>query len=128
MLLCDEPHCWCHGEKCPLCGAPEIPEGLFRTITVCGSTKFKREYEWLHKELLFKNWLVYSVGCYGHRDDDPRIEQVKDQLDAIHIMKIAKSDAVFIINPKGYIGESTRRELSAADELEKIIYFWEEEQ
>lgn len=126
LALCDERRCWCGLDECPLCGAPEIPEGYFRVITVCGSTKFKEEYEWLHKELIFKDWLVFSVGAYGHRDDDTRIEGRKDRLDAIHLMKITRSDAVFIINPKGYIGDSTRRELSAAGEMGKEIYFWDD--
>ena len=55
-------------------------------------------------------------------DESPTTEQ-KAVLDALHLRKIDLADRVLIVNPGGYIGESTRREIAYAQEAGKPIAF-----
>ncbi|MFO7618921.1 MAG: hypothetical protein R6W91_04630 [Thermoplasmata archaeon] len=95
-------------------------------ITLCGSTKFKDEFLRAQKELTLEGHIVISVGCFGHSDDDPRIEACKEMLDAMHLKKIDMADAIYVVNVGGYIGESSRREIEYADSRGKTIIFHED--
>lgn len=97
-------------------------QGKFKVITLCGSTRFKEEYERVQKELTLKGNIVISVGCYGHSgDDEVYNEGVKEMLDEMHMSKIDMADEIFVINPGGYIGKSTAREISYAKSCGKKI-------
>ncbi len=97
-------------------------------ITLCGSTKFKKEFELVNRDLTIAGWIVLSVGSYHNSEPDPIIRQAiidaKDKLDELHLQKIAISQAVLIIDVKGYIGRSTESELGYAKLLGKTIYYW----
>jgi hypothetical protein len=82
-------------------------------ITLCGSTKFKEEFEKTNKELTLKGNVVFSVALYGHKGDIITNEQ-KVLLDQVHRWKIDLSDGIFVINKGGYIGESTKKEIEYA--------------
>jgi len=49
--------------------------------------------------------------------------EVKIQLDNLHKQKINMSDAIFVVNVDGYIGESTYGEIDWANRMKKEIYF-----
>lgn len=55
-------------------------------------------------------------------DESPTPEQVA-VLDALHLRKIDLADRVVIINPGGYVGESTRKEIAYAEAAGKPIAF-----
>lgn len=55
-------------------------------------------------------------------DESPTPEQ-KAALDALHLSKIDLADRVLIVNPGGYIGESTRREIAHARAVGKPVSF-----
>ena len=76
-------------------------------------------------ELTFAGWVVLNVGSFHHSDpkNATRIESYKDRLDALHKEKIALSQAIVVINVDGYIGESTRNEISYARALGKKVYW-----
>lgn len=95
----------------------------FLIMTLCGSTKFKEEFEAAQKEFSLRGYLVISVGCFLHREDDLRIEEQKELLDRIHLQKIDLADIIFIISPDGYIGESTAKEIEYAKEKGKLIVY-----
>lgn len=50
----------------------------------------------------------------------------KIELDNLHRMKIDMSDAIYVINKDGYIGESTYGEIDWAKKHNKEIYFMED--
>ncbi len=52
-------------------------------------------------------------------------EGVAEQMDELHLRKIDLADRVFVVNPGGYIGESTRREIEYAKQHGKRIMFLE---
>jgi hypothetical protein len=55
-------------------------------------------------------------------DESPTPEQMA-VLDALHLHKIDLADRVLIVNPGGYIGQSTRREVAHAQAAGKQITF-----
>lgn len=96
-------------------------------ITLCGSTRFKEQFIEMQKKLTLQGWIVISVGLFGHSgDDEVWSDGAKKMLDDIHKAKIAMSDAIFVINPGGYIGDSTASEIEWAQDLGKDIYYLEE--
>jgi ferredoxin-NADP reductase len=109
-----------------------LPPGFPIIVTLCGSTRFKEQYEQAAKELTLQGKMVFSVGFFGHQEDgdgktlDQRSE-TKIALDELHLRKIDCSDAIYVLNVGGYIGESTRREIEYAKKLGKKISYLEEQ-
>lgn len=94
----------------------------YNIITLCGSTRFKDEFERINKELTLAGNIVISVGCFGHAGDVFTDEQ-KIMLDDIHKAKIDLADEIFVINVGGYIGNSTRSEIEYARQHGKIVRY-----
>jgi hypothetical protein len=103
-------------------------------ITLCGSTKFKAEFERLNKELTLKGNVVISLGTYEHSGDSEVWEGMEDgtytktklMLDEMHLQKIDMCDQIMVVNVGGYIGESTANEIEYAKLLGKDILYLEE--
>ena len=100
--------------------------GNYKVITLCGSTRFKEDFERVNRELTLAGNIVISVGCFGHSGDVFRDEQ-KIMLDDIHKRKIDMADAIYVINKDGYIGSSTRSEIQYALRLGKQIIYMEDD-
>ena len=94
-------------------------------ITLCGSTKFKDEFEEVAKTLALEGHAVLSVNLFAHADNIELTTEQKIQLDNAHKQKINISDAIFVINKDGYIGKSTYSEIDWAQRLKKDVYFLE---
>ena len=101
-----------------------IANNRFPIITLCGSTKFKDDFIKAQKELTLRGNIVISVGLFGHSGDEEVWEgSNKLMLDAMHKEKIRMSDAIYVINKNGYIGESTKKEIEFAKELGKEVLY-----
>lgn len=102
-------------------------EGGFRpeVVTICGSTKFKKEWEKVVADLELQGKAVFSVGSFMHADNISFDPIMKAMLDNLHKSKIAMSDRVFVINVGGYIGESTRGEIAYAESLNLPVEYLE---
>lgn len=101
-------------------------EGKYKVVTLCGSTRFKDDFQRIQKDLTLSGYIVISVGLYGHADGEYETvlnEEVKTMLDDMHKRKIDMSDEVFIINRDGYIGDSTRSEIDYAIKTGKTIKY-----
>lgn len=100
------------------------------TIAVlCGSTRFRDAFDALNRELTLAGLIVVAPGVFGHTDpiwaampDDKRTT-IKATLDDLHLRKIELADVVWVANPGGYIGESTRNEIAYAEQLGKPIHY-----
>jgi hypothetical protein len=90
-------------------------------ITLCGSTKFKDEYLSYNLRLSKAGHVVYSVAGFGHNGDALTPEE-KQTLDAVHLCKIDNSDAIYVVAPGGYVGDSTKREIVYAHKTGKRIF------
>lgn len=100
--------------------------GNYKVITLCGSSRFKEEFERINKELTLAGNIVISLGVWGHAGDTFTEEQ-KIMLDDIHKRKIDMADAIYVINKDGYIGSSTRSEIAYAVRTGKQIIYMEDD-
>ena len=100
--------------------------GNYKVITLCGSTRFKEDFERVNKYLTLAGNIVISVGCFGHAGDSFTEDQ-KVMLDDIHKRKIDMADAIYVINKDGYIGSSTRSEIQYALRTGKQIIYMEDD-
>ncbi len=89
-------------------------------VTICGSTKFRAEMAAANRELTLRGFVVLAPGVFGH-DGDEVSDDAKAELDALHLRKIDMSCAIYVVNPGGYVGESTRREIAYARSLGKEV-------
>lgn len=95
-------------------------------ITLCGSTRFKSEFERINRILTLRGHIVLAPGVFGHVDAIPLSPQEKQVLDELHLQKISMSQAIYVIDVDGYIGESTRSEIEYAKQYEKPVWYWTE--
>ena len=96
----------------------------FKVITLCGSTRFKKEFLEAQKRLTLEGNIVISVGMFGHSGDEEVWKPgIKDMLDRMHLSKIDMADEIFVINVDGYIGESTKREIDYAKSIGKKVNY-----
>lgn len=100
--------------------------GKYRIITLCGSTRFRDEFIAEQKRLTLEGNIVISVGLFGHSgDNEVWSESTKEMLDDMHKRKIDLADEIFVINPGGYIGSSTRSEIEYALKTGKSVRYLE---
>lgn len=105
----------------------------YKIITLCGSTKFKKEFLRIQKELTLKGNIVLSLGIYTQSDDkvifenmdEKTLNNTKKMLCDMHKRKIDLSDEIFVINVNGYIGKSTKEEIEYAKNTGKKINYLE---
>ena len=105
----------------------------YKVITLCGSTKFKKEFMEVQKDLTLKGNIVISVWLFGHSGDNEvwenmdegKFTKTKEMLDDMHKSKIDMADEIFVINVGGYIGESTKSEIEYAKDTGKKINYLE---
>ena len=94
---------------------PDRPE----IVCICGSARFMREMREANRDLTFAGVIVVAP---SDADEVPNPEQ-KVALDALHLQKIDLADRVLVVNPGGYLGESTRREIAYARAAGKAVAF-----
>ncbi|WP_078596451.1 DUF4406 domain-containing protein [Evansella clarkii] len=97
-----------------------------KVITLCGSTKFKEQFEKANAYLTLQGNIVISLGFF---DQSEGIEITKEQAELfakIHFEKINMADEIFVIDVNGYIGNSTKKEIEYAKQKGmRICYFSE---
>lgn len=100
-------------------------------ITLCGSTKFEGLFFAWDKALTTMGHIVYSLGAFPNVEQKDRESQAyladeqKEIFDLVYYAKIEESDAIFVINPGNYIGDSLRKEIVWARIRVKDIYWLE---
>jgi hypothetical protein len=92
-------------------------------ITLCGSTRFMEHYNFWETHLTLAGNVVYSVAIDAHNTDEKPTGDEKAILDVVHLKKISNSDAIFVLNVDGYIGESTGREIDFALKNGKGVFY-----
>lgn len=97
-------------------------------MTLCGSTRFQKEYEKVNRELELYDWAVFSVASYYHNEKNPELRKWilrnKSSLDSLHLAKINLSQAIVVIDVGGYTGKSTKAEIAHAKQRNKPVYYW----
>ncbi len=92
-----------------------------KVVTLCGSTRFYKEFQEAYYLETMSGKIVLSVGFYphatsesGHGEGVGHDSEQKEMLDELHKRKIDMSDEVLVLNVGGYIGESTSSEIEYA--------------
>ncbi|MFT3944711.1 MAG: hypothetical protein QM705_12945 [Ancrocorticia sp.] len=89
-------------------------------VCICGSTRFRDEMAAANQQLTLAGKIVVAPAVFQHSGDVITDEQ-KQLLDELHLRKIDLADAVFVVDPGGYIGESTTREIAYARSTSKPV-------
>ena len=95
-----------------------------KIIAICGSLKFEQEMKYFSEKLALEGNCVLSV-TYPTREKDKYTEEEIKILGKEHIEKINISDAIFVVNKNGYIGEAVMDEINYAKEQNKEIIYLE---
>ncbi|MGN6687333.1 MAG: hypothetical protein ACTHK1_07325 [Actinomycetales bacterium] len=100
---------------------PHRPE----IVCLCGSTRFAEQMREVNRELTFAGAIVVAPGVFAHAPDRGELitAEQKAALDELHLRKIDLADKVVVVNPGGYIGESTSREIAYARATGKPVSF-----
>ncbi|MDQ0847739.1 hypothetical protein QFZ68_007502 [Streptomyces sp. V1I6] len=104
------------------------PSGRPTVVCLCGSTRFWDELAETNLRETAAGRIVLAPGCDMKKphplwSDPQRAEELKQQLDDLHRWKIRAADEVLVVNPGGYIGDSTRAEIRFARELGRPIRY-----
>jgi predicted phosphodiesterase len=80
-----------------------------------------------NRELTLAGVIVVAPGVFQPTQDHEAHEALTDEqrtaLGALHLHKIDLADRVLVVNPGGYIGESTSREIAYAHATGKPVSF-----
>ena len=93
-----------------------------KIVTICGSMKFKNKMMEVAKELEVKNKYVVIQCIYSN---DKFNEEEQKILADLHYNKIKISNAIYVINVNGYIGNQTSKEIEYAKTLGKEVMYLE---
>ena len=85
----------------------------YKIITLCGSIKFKDEFMKVQEKLTLDGNIVFTPNFFNNIKDEIDLKTRK-MLDGMHRQKIDMSDKIYVINVRGYIGESTKLEIEYA--------------
>jgi len=116
-----------HGPHGGPAGAAEA-RGDAKVITLCGSTRFQTEFAEVNQRLTMEGCVVISLGMFS-LPDLPDYDWTADRSDlegrlrSVHFQKIRMADEVYVVDPDGYVGESTRREIAYAESLGKPVRY-----
>ena len=93
-----------------------------KVVTICGSMRFQKEMIKIAQKLeLEQNYCVLQ--CVY--DLPPVTTAQLQKLSALHYKKIDISDAIYVVNINGYVGESCQNEIEYAKSLNKEIIYHE---
>ncbi|GAB3935359.1 hypothetical protein GCM10029976_045550 [Kribbella albertanoniae] len=96
---------------------PDRPE----IVCICGSTRFADEIHAANRDLTLAGAIVLAPALFPPAA--PLTDDQKTALAALHLRKIDLADRVLIVNPNGYIGDATTREIAHAHTTNKPITF-----
>ncbi len=91
-----------------------------RTITICGSMRFEKEMKRIAFELEAKHKFHVLQCIYGLKKDELTSADM-DILEEAHLKRIEISDAIYVVDIDGYIGDMTKKEIQYAIENGKEI-------
>lgn len=102
---------------------PDRPE----IVCLCGSTRFVDEIRAANRQLTLAGVIVVAPGVFLHAEDPAADESITDEhkaaLSALHLRKIDLADRILVVNPGGYIGESTSSEIAYAQATGKPVSY-----
>jgi predicted house-cleaning noncanonical NTP pyrophosphatase (MazG superfamily) len=95
-----------------------------KIITVCGSMKFIEEMKFYTEKLELEGNCVLSV-IYGTKNNESYTPEEVNFFQIGHLKRIDLSDAIFVVNKNGYIGEAVKNEIEYAKRKNKEVIYLE---
>lgn len=95
-----------------------------KIITICGSLKFKNEMMKVAEQLALEGDCVITP-VYPTEENYTRTDEQIENLKNVHFKKIDLSDAIYVVDVNGYIGESTKLEIEYAQSKNLEIFYLE---
>ena len=95
-----------------------------KVVTICGSMKFADEMQNIAMKLAKENGWCILQSIYNidiQKTTKEELELLKQE----HLKRIELSDAIYVVNIGGYIGESTKTEIEYAKKNHKEIIYHE---
>lgn len=115
----------CDHDYAPKFGGPRP-----KVVTLCGSTRFKAEFERTAAQLTMAGVIVVKPDVFmndGHAEKAhlPAVTEAdKAALDELHKRKIDLADEVIVVSDdSGYFGDSTRGEIAYAEGRGKPVRY-----
>lgn len=95
-----------------------------KVVTICGSMKYAKQMQRIAGVLAIdKGWCILQ--CVYELDLGSLKSEDLDLLKNEHLKRIEISDAIYVVNIDGYIGDSTNIEIEYAKKLGKEILYHE---
>ncbi|WP_312114106.1 MBL fold metallo-hydrolase [Brevibacillus reuszeri] len=95
-----------------------------RIITLCGSTRFKKQFREVEATLTLQGNIVQSLGFFEQSDAMIITSEQEALFERIHAKKIDMADEILVIDVGGYIGKSTAKEIAYAKQLGKTVRYY----
>lgn len=95
-----------------------------KVITLCGSTKFKEQFEKANAYLTLQGHVVISLAFFEQSEGIEITPEQAELFANIHFKKIDLADEIFVIDVNGYIGSSTRQEIEYAKQAGKAVRYY----
>jgi len=97
-----------------------VPVGRSKIVCLCGSLRFSSEFATERTRLTLDLAIVLAPEATEASALDPLLVRALGEL---HLRRIDLADEVRVVNPGGYIGEATRREIAYAEALGKRVTY-----
>ncbi|AIN93401.1 hypothetical protein [Treponema putidum] len=91
-------------------------------VTICGSMRFANEMKKIAL-LLEKTHHMSVLQCVYNEEEIKLSDEEIKKLNEAHYRKIQISDAIYVVNLNGYIGEQVKREIAFAEKIGKKVIF-----
>lgn len=93
------------------------------SVTVIGSTRFKKEIQEVQRKLSLAGYYVNGMFVFSHADNENLTTEQVEKLIQFKEHQIINSDVVYVVNPGNdvKIGELTAKEVEFAKERDKVI-------
>lgn len=96
-----------------------------KTVTICGSMKFEKEMQSI-AFLLEARHNMNALQCVYNPDNLDITPAERDSFAKAHFRKIELSDAVYVVDIQGYIGNQVSKEIEFAKNRGKEVIFHSE--
>ena len=93
-----------------------------KIVTICGSMKFENEMKKIAFDLETKHNMCVLQCVYNEEKSELRKKEIA-ALNSSHFKKIELSDAIYVVNLNGYIGEQVKKEIDFAQTHGKEVIF-----